>query len=199
MARNERMRPRASTAFPTSHVVTAEGARKLVFWETCQNALWRICMNRGACRPHTRPHVAAARAGQVCRTRSRYGPEPVRGRSMPDRINRSLVVAALSLVVSVLAYWRANEEARSQRGLIPLGPRGRTPLGKSYGRIVAAPLLASIRDQSCCGLEPTCVRLFFKKGPPLSPKGIVGFEGASCDVTKLKAHRDHKYVKRNPP
>ena len=44
-----------------------------------------------------------------------------------------------------------------------------------------------------------CRSFVFKKCPPLSPKGIVGFEGAACDVPKLKAHRDHKYVKRDPP
>jgi hypothetical protein len=76
---------------------------------------------------------------------------------------------------------------------------------KSYGRIVAATDTGEhrfwrpsvIRAVAASNLR---LRSFvFKKCPPLSPKGIVGFEGAACDVTKLKAHRDHKYVKRYPP
>ena len=118
---------------------------------------------------------------------------------MPDSIDGSLVVAALSLVVSVLAYWPANKKAEeAKKGLFRCVTRS-----DALGSLTEGSSLHRFRRPSVIrAVAASNLRLrwfVFKKCPPLSPKGIVGFEGASCDVPKLKAHRDHKYVKRDPP
>ena len=83
---------------------------------------------------------------------------------MPDSIDGSLVVAALSLVVSVLAYWQANKKAEeAKKGLFRCVTRSDALGSLTEGSSLGAPLLASIRDQSCCGLEPTFAFVCFSR------------------------------------